>query len=356
MKIALFASLMSPIPPRGYGAHERMIWELKKEFDKKHETHIFTFGKKLFPIDLFTEVYYGKKICNKLRDFDVVNGFYGIPSFFPSREIENFVFTEGNPIPRNPLPLGTRAYKMRYKLSLAIERRVLENSKAIISLSRAVKQNILDFVSVPEDKVRVIYSGVDTEIYKPMDVQQKDAILYAGRISPDKGIDILMEAFKIVQKEHPHMELLLDGPQPWKEYMEKLSHRAEELNCRFLWNLELNELIKLYNQTLFTVLPSRSEAFGRTIIEANACGKPVVTSDLPCFKEIVTKNGLISKLDPADLAEKMMVLIEDDKLRKKMGKDARKIAEEKFSWKVIAQDYLKLYEEVSNENRLSWNR
>lgn len=346
MKIALFASLMSPIPPNGYGAHEQMIWELKKEFDKKHDTHIFTLGKKLFPIDLFTEVYYGKKICKELRNFDVVNGFYGIPSFFPSREIENFVFTEGNPIPRNPLPLGTRAYRMRYKLSLAIERRVLENSGAITSASRAVKQNILDFANIPENKVNVIYYAVDTEIYKPLDVQRKNAVLYAGRVTPDKGLDILIEAFKIIQREHPNIELLLAGPQPWGEYMKKLVHQAKELNCSFLGNLESNELIKLYNQTLFTVLPSRSEAFGRTVIEANACGKPVVTSDLPCFKEIVTKNGLISQLDPTDLAEKILLLIEDGKLREQIGKNARRIVEEKFSWKVIARQYLELYEEV----------
>lgn len=347
MKIALFASLMSPIPPRGHGAHEQMIWELKKEFDKKHETRIFTIGKKLFPIDLFTEVYYGKKICSDLRDFDIVNSFHGNPSFFPSREIENFVFTEGNPIPRKPLPLGTKAYKMRYKVSLAFEKRVLENSRVITSVSGAVKQNILDFVDVPEDKVRVIYNGVDTDLYKPVDVQSRDAILFVGRISPDKGIDILIEAFKIIQKEHPHLRLLLAGPQPWEEYMIKLAGPAKGLNCEFLGNLELNELVKLYNQTLFTVLPSRSEGCPRVILEASACGTPIITSDILPHKELIRGNGLISRLDPKDLAEKMLILTEDDKLRERIGRNARKIVEEKFSWRVIATQYLKLYEEVA---------
>ncbi|MGM9850106.1 MAG: glycosyltransferase family 4 protein [Bacilli bacterium] len=189
--------------------------------------------------------------------------------------------------------------------------------------------------------------------------QIKNSIGFCGRIVEEKGIDVLLKAYKIVKQQIPDASLRIAGnyksvaggsvyPQ-LVDYIEK-----EKIDgVTFLGKVPEEDLAKFYSELGVFVLPSVNslEAFGMVQLEAMFCGVPVVASDLPGVRTIVqnTKMGLISKIsDEKDLAKKIIQVLKNrnkyvvkrDKLLKIYSND------------VLVKKYKKLYEEICNEKNI----
>jgi glycosyltransferase involved in cell wall biosynthesis len=198
-----------------------------------------------------------------------------------------------------------------------------------------------------------IYGGVDLEKYQ-YTKDKKQYVLYAGRILPHKGIDLLIQA---IPKDY---KLIIAGRVFNKVYLEHLKKIAGNKNITFIENPNDKELVNLYQYASCFVLPSthtdytgkkykKTELFGLVAIEAMASGTPIIVSSAASLPELVKTgyNGFIFQDgDVNDLRQKLTQIITDKKLILSMGKNARKLAEEKYSWKNVAKKVREIYLQV----------
>ena len=145
--------------------------------------------------------------------------------------------------------------------------------------------------------------------------------------------------------------MIIGGEGDLKEKYQKM---AVDLKIKdkviFVGNISNDQLIKFYNLTDIFVLSSisRSEAFGLVLLEAMACGKPIIVSNLPGPRTLVKEgeNGFkVKPGDADDLAKKIGLILKDRQLIKKMGENALKLVREKYNWKEIVQKLEKIYDE-----------
>lgn len=175
-------------------------------------------------------------------------------------------------------------------------------------------------------------------------------IIAAGRYVPQKGFDLLIEAWSLVEKKYPDWKLLIFGDGD-RKLLENIIIKNNLQNCYL--NHSTNDIASEFINSSIYVLSSRFEGFGLVITEAMACGVPPIAFDCPCGpKDIINnlKDGiLVNSGDINELAEKICFLIENEEIRKDMGSNARKNAE-RFKIEHIAEQWKLLFEELINKS------
>lgn len=222
-----------------------------------------------------------------------------------------------------------------------------------------------------------IANGVDTERFNRYDDfhgtdDSNPVILMVGRISPEKGIHDLLQAFRQIGRQYPHAQLKLVGSKHavnkdfivglsedaqvqgleiyyQSNYLEKLqSMIPADLKNRvhFEGHVDFYKTIDFYQHSALLVNPSLSESFGRSLIEANACRLPVVAARAGGMTEIIENgyNGLlVSPGNPVELADAVNSLLQDAPLRKQMGMNGRNRVLERYTWDQICTDLANVY-------------
>ncbi len=236
--------------------------------------------------------------------------------------------------------------------------RFLKRADSIITSSQNLKDNSLVLKRFRE-KCRVIPYGIDFEEFRLTPEIAKRAqgikerfkgplLLFVGRLVPYKGLKYLIEAMKEVEAK-----LLVIGEGPLRVRLKGLAKRFGIEN-KIIWIGEINrkDLISYYYACDFLVLPSISnnEAFGIVQLEAFACGKPVISTDLPTgvpFVNLHQKTGLtIPPKDSNALALTINRLLKSPDLREKYGQYAKERVEKEFTKELMNQRVLKLYQEL----------
>jgi len=207
-------------------------------------------------------------------------------------------------------------------------------------------------LGVPAEKIRVIYNGIDTKRFRPMEVQRKTdrpVVVSVGRIEIFKDIVSLVYAMDDVRKEIPNVMCLIYGESIDLEYSNKCVETLKALklegNVRFMGRTEEPE--KAYNLADVVAMSSLTEAFPFAAIEAMACGKPVVATDVGGTREALEGCGLLVRSrNPPELARAIVKLLKDKPLRERLGEAALKRARAKFELSASANQYRLLYEEL----------
>ena len=174
------------------------------------------------------------------------------------------------------------------------------------------------------------------------------SVIAAGRYTWQKGFDFLIHAWKYVNERHPNWKLNIYGNGDNNLYQSIANNLnlQDSITC----HPATNNLYQKYNESSIFVLSSRYEGFGLVIAEAMSCGLPCVSFACPCGpKDIITdgKNGyLVEPENIESLAERICQLIEYEELRKEMGKEARKRAED-FTEEKIMRQWVDLFENIS---------
>ncbi len=175
----------------------------------------------------------------------------------------------------------------------------------------------------------------------------KTVIGTAARLSNEKGLDILLKAFAVAKEINQNIHLLIIGDGVQKDYLQKL---AVDLgiadSCTWMGRLPWQEAMRCLGLMNIVVVPSRFEGFGLTAIEAMACGKPVVASNLDGLAEIIQHgiNGfLVDSEDINEFAEKIVDLLQEGTKRKSIGNAARKCVEEKYAYPMFREKIKMLY-------------
>lgn len=209
--------------------------------------------------------------------------------------------------------------------------------------------------SLPIDinKVRVINNGVNTKIFNANmgDISTGEFILFVGRLVHQKGINILLKALWYVVQKFPDIQLKIVG-------VGELEDRLKEMCKAYLLQNNVSfeglktgyELADYYKNAKFLVVPSIYEPFGMVVLEAFACGKAVIASNLMGLKEIIDNDDgvLFEPYDHLDLAQRIMHMLYDENSCIQAGKKGyEKISSGAYEWNAIAMQFIEFYAKLN---------
>jgi glycosyltransferase involved in cell wall biosynthesis len=231
------------------------------------------------------------------------------------------------------------------KKNLKIIDPILDDANYIIATTKSYAKTS-PVLSRYLNKVKIIPNGIDANKFLPnIDAGERDKkVLYIGRLVEYKGLSILLEAMKYVQKEI-NSKLIVIGDGSDRKRFEKLAKELK-VNVDFKGKVSGNILKKLIQNSRVLVLPSQSrlEAFGIVLLEAMACKTPVIGSEIPGVNEIAREGGLTFK-NKNELSRKIIKILTNDQLATKLGKKGRKNVEKKYDWQIVINKIEKLYNE-----------
>lgn len=246
--------------------------------------------------------------------------------------------------------VNEKGYIINPKITARIKKTFL-SAQAVTAISFYIKEQILN-LDAPFNKVHFIPNGVFFNEFKAPKMDQSHTrkddlyILYLGSLIKRKGVKFLIQAFSAIKRGYPLLRLKIVGEgndvTNLKEIASKLNLNN---NIEFLGIVRGKKKIRLLRNALLLVCPSMREPFGIVILEAFAAGIPVIASKVGGIPDIVHsgENGfLVEPENPQQLAEKIVLLLKDDVLRKKMSENAIKMVAN-YDWNNVFQKYSEIY-------------
>lgn len=233
---------------------------------------------------------------------------------------------------------------------------VLKGADKIICYTDKEKATLADMLNLNLEKICVIPNGVDTDLFQPdTDIDNQSSsnsgptILWVGRFVRGKGVEYIIQAAKILIIECPNLKILLVGDGPLKGKIEDLIEKFNlKKNVIIKENIANENMPEVYQKSNMFVLPSLNEGVPKTLLEAMACGKPVILSEFPHLAELIKNAGLtFPKGNVHALADNIMRLVRDSELAKELGNNGRNKIVEGHSWENTVSETIKLYEEVA---------
>ncbi|MBF0478575.1 MAG: glycosyltransferase family 4 protein [Candidatus Omnitrophica bacterium] len=230
----------------------------------------------------------------------------------------------------------------------------------VIAVSYATKGEVQWMYNLPDHKVNVVYNGVNPTFYDvhvdaggvkmrysiaPMDPM----VLFVGRMTQQKGPDILVEAIPMILRSYSNAKFVFAGDGNLRGSVERRAHQLGVGHaCRFLGQQNAWGLRDLYKACDCVCVPSRNEPFGIVILEAWSAGKPVIATNIGGPSEIVWHDvsGFKIHPNPDSVAWGVGSLFAGFEHGRWMGKNGRYAAEKDFSWDVIADHTLGVYKSL----------
>lgn len=240
----------------------------------------------------------------------------------------------------------------------------LRKAEFIIAISHSTKKDLVKLYSIPEERIKVIYLGIDHEhfcerertssLYQMFDLPpQYKYILHLSMEARRKNVAGIIQAFAKLRKEYglDDVKLIKAGAPTHQRDRRRNLNLIEKLRLEesviFLDDIPEKDLPSLYGAADLFVFPSFYEGFGLPPLEAMACGTPVITSNTSSLPEVVGDAGIM--VDPHDvngLAKAMYDVLTNDQLRENLVKKGLERAK-LFSWEKTARETLRVYEELS---------
>lgn len=238
--------------------------------------------------------------------------------------------------------------------------RSLENATHLITVSHAIRAEAIDLYGIRPDKITVIPNGVEHATYYPRagaETAQLSRrynlparfILYVGALEPRKNLaNLVLAHARLPAALRASYPLLLIGSQGWRneKLMRLISAQGE--HARLLGYVPTSDLPAFYSAAAFFAYPSWYEGFGLPVLEAMACGCPVLTSNAPALKELCNGAGSCCAPDDVDgMAERMRLLLENDDLRGQLRSSALARAKN-YNWETAAAAHIQLFERLAS--------
>jgi glycosyltransferase involved in cell wall biosynthesis len=315
------------------------------------------------------------KALNKQGSFDVIHANLPlVPSFAIPNESsralvcavhstwkgEAIVTKQDNPKELNP----NEKSMLRFNFILRLyEKKLMNRSDALIAVSKYTVNELTNLYGINQKKIHVIYNGVDVERFKPrpnktelrqdfgLDPNEK-IVLFVGRLYHRKGLETLLQSVPPVLKEVSNVKFVISGT-GFKQKEESLRNLVNELDIKnhvtFLGYIPDEKLPLLYATSDIFVLPAIYENFPFAILEAQSTGIPVISTKVGGIPEFLadSENGfLIDPGNSAQLTQRILNLLQNPELAKKMGDRGRKKIEETFDWRLITRQVLSLYHKL----------
>lgn len=249
------------------------------------------------------------------------------------------IFREVNPIFGTYVFLSERSVPWLYR------------DKRFLAVSESTKEELLKR-GIPEQRIKVIYCGIDHQVFRVNPDLKKDpipTILYLGRLKKYKSVDLLIKALPLVLDKVPETRLVIVGEGDYKPELQNLTRNLElEDKVIFTGFVDGKTKVEWLHRAWVTVYPSIKEGWGLTNIEANACGTPAIASDVPGLRESVLpgKTGFLFRYgDEQDLADKIIRIITGNELRERFSREGILWASN-FSWDKVVSEVEELLQDV----------
>ncbi len=230
-----------------------------------------------------------------------------------------------------------------------------DHSDLVVAISEQTKADIIEYLNVPESKIRVVYQGCDNRFRKIATVRHKEFIrkkyqlpaeylLYVGTIEPRKNLLQIVKALHLGKIDMPLV--VVGRPTSYLEKIQSYINENNLTNIIFLQGVSNEELPALYQEANTFIYPSIFEGFGIPILEALCSGTPVITSKNGVFPEAGGPDSLyINPEDHLELADNINQILSDDKKRGQMITEGLKYAEQ-FSDQTITNNLMTIYHEL----------
>ncbi|MBN1504080.1 MAG: glycosyltransferase family 4 protein [Candidatus Eisenbacteria bacterium] len=235
------------------------------------------------------------------------------------------------------------------RLIPAVYRRV-----RFLAISESTKHD-LAARGVGSDRVSVVECGLDHDLYKPLPVQRDEKlIVYLGRLRKYKCVHFVIQAMKSVRERVPGARLVVVGDGPYRKNLEALTAGLGLADAvEFRGHVSQDEKVRLLSEAAVTANPSPKEGWGLTVVEANACGVPVVASRSPGLVDSVRddRTGFLVKHGSVEqLAARLVEVLVDRQLRERLSAGAIEWAA-RFSWDTCGALSADVIEEVAAQAR-----
>ncbi len=242
--------------------------------------------------------------------------------------------------------------KRTLKLNNAFKKYFRTVPARYVAVSEATKQDAIHYWDLPEEDIAVIHHGSFIAPGKPRSNFGTNKVLMVSNISPRKNQTRLIEAFELVhQKSNDAAELIIVGnvrkdvPE-FESTLQTVRERNPHIKITISGFLADSDIRKLYDQVDVFVYPSLYEGFGLPVLEAMACGCPIITSNLSSLPEVVGEAGLL--VDPYnvdELADAMLKVLKNNDLKREMSKRSIDRARE-FSWTNACNQWVTVCKQV----------
>lgn len=223
-----------------------------------------------------------------------------------------------------------------------------------IAISESTRDDLVNR-GIPASNVHLVHCGMDHESYSfdpSVKRETTPQVVFLGRLRKYKGVQILLRAMRFVREEIPSARLVIVGDGPYRGELEKTASRLGlEGAVSFVGHVSQDEKVRLLRTSHVAASPSPKEGWGLTVVEANACGTPVVASRSPGLRDSVRDGEtgyLVKHGDERELAGRIVELLRDDRKREKMSEAAIRWAGT-FTWERCAEECAEIMEKVSVE-------
>lgn len=257
-----------------------------------------------------------------------------------------------------PWCLNHKAFK-KIIYSNLIQKRILREAAGIHAITEEEIKNISNFVD--NKNIFLVPNGLNLEEFKNLPdkerfenlypvVKGKKIILFLGRLHPKKGLDLLAKAFGTILKNKDDIELVIAGPDniDYSDQIIKILKAENAINnTTFTGMLTGNEKLAALSAADIFVLPSYSEGFSISVLEAMACGLPVVITKQCNFPEVEKVGaGKVIDADAGCLSKVLIELLDNPGLCKVLGDNGKRLVMRKFTWDKVADKMINAYKEI----------
>jgi len=359
MKIAQIAPLWLSLPPKTFGGTELVVYNLSEELVKRgHQVTVFASGDskvsaKLISVwsrHLIKEKINGKVIPWNNAHFPLLNiyeAFSRADEFDIIHVHENSSILSGFFIDLIKTPVVTTLHDPFIKQ---------ENKDKWATFNKFKKHNYVSISNTHQKSARLklnfvgnVYNGIDLEKYKFQEKIKKDYLVWLGRIYPNKGV---AEAIKIAKKTNKKIilagNIAKNSPASYNYFEQKIKPQFKKGKVEYVGEVNLSQKNKLLKNAFAFLNPIQwEEPFGMVMIEAMACGTPVIAFKRGAVSEIIKhdKTGFIVK-NEKEIAGAVKKI---DKIKRQ---DCRKHVEENFSTEKMVMEYEKIYKKLIKKKKL----
>ena len=247
-------------------------------------------------------------------------------------------------------PMKLNALLRLINLYVRLFRLLLKDANKVVSVSNGLRSHALKIAPVP---IKVIPNAIDLSLFiPPLEKTESEVVrlIYVGRLVASKTPEVLLKALiHLKQMDCPPFALELVGDGSQRSLLEQMVIE-HNLNKQVIFSgwVKHTQLIHHYHNADIFVTATTWEGMPNTVLEAMACGLPIVGTSAPGMDQLVidNKNGYLVPLqDATKLADRLHRLINDAYERHRMGRESRKIVQQQFAWDVIAEQYAEIYKE-----------
>jgi glycosyltransferase involved in cell wall biosynthesis len=282
---------------------------------------------------------YAKRLMRK-KKFNLVHAFFGIPCGYIAMKLglPYIVSLRGSDVPF----YNSRFAKLDKLIFQRLSRRVWQKADAVVANSGDLQKLAKKTFS---GEIVIIPNGVDTKEFRPKKNSRpssKIKLVSTGRLISRKGYQYLIPALKGLK----NIDLTLVGGGDLRNELEELA-KKNKVEINFIGEVGHNKIVNYLQNADIFILPSLNEGMSNSILEAMACGLPIITTDTGGSKELIDGNGFIIKKRSASSIKKVLEkYLKSRQLIRKQGRKSRVIAEY-LSWKNVASNYKRIYDQLA---------